>query len=145
VIPQPRNIPISADKYRLVENYEYRWYSKNSSKDFRIIVPEGFIYDGASIPRVVWSISGLRPDGLIRAAACIHDWIYRYSGKVPPASYQFAPDTPGESLVWSDCNESISRDYADRLFRYIMRDAGVAPRRVEMAYYAVWAFGWYSW
>ena len=35
----------------------------------RILIPKGFVYDGASVPRLVWTLSGILPDGLIRAAA----------------------------------------------------------------------------
>ena len=39
-----------------------------------IIVPEGFVYDGASVPRAAWSI--VRPFGRTLRASVIHDWLY---------------------------------------------------------------------
>jgi hypothetical protein len=40
----------------------------------RWTVPDGAILDGASIPRVFWSIVGGPWDGNYRAASVIHDW-----------------------------------------------------------------------
>ncbi len=40
-------------------------------------VPKGFIFDGASIPRLAWSVLGVTPfDPRIIEQACWHDWIY---------------------------------------------------------------------
>lgn len=41
----------------------------------QITVPEGFVTDLASIPRVFWNI--LPPFGAYSAAAVVHDWCYR--------------------------------------------------------------------
>ena len=39
-----------------------------------ITIPEGFIFDGATIPKLAWLIIGppFEPDFIL--AACIHDW-----------------------------------------------------------------------
>src|SRR5215217_6020711 len=39
-----------------------------------VTVPEGFVTDFASIPRVFWS--ALRPDGLYTYPAIVHDYLY---------------------------------------------------------------------
>ena len=42
-----------------------------------IEVPAGFIFDGASIPRIAWTLLGVTPfDNRIIHAAVIHDWLY---------------------------------------------------------------------
>jgi len=41
------------------------------------IIPAGFIFDGASIPRIFWNI--LSPTGYLFLAGLIHDFIYKYS------------------------------------------------------------------
>lgn len=40
----------------------------------RILVPAGFVTDGASIPRIFWSIMG--PFGSYFDAAIVHDYLY---------------------------------------------------------------------
>lgn len=45
-----------------------------------IIIPEGFIFDGASVPKIFHSILG--PTGLLLLGACPHDFGYRYSGLI---------------------------------------------------------------
>ena len=42
-----------------------------------IIVPMDFIYDGASIPRFLWSVVG-HPFGKYAPAAVLHDYLYTY-------------------------------------------------------------------
>lgn len=42
--------------------------------DAIIVVPVGFLYDGASVPRVFWNIVG--PFGRVLRASVIHDWLY---------------------------------------------------------------------
>jgi hypothetical protein len=40
------------------------------------IVPAGFNFDGATIPRCMWSLAGFSPlDRDTLLAACIHDWL----------------------------------------------------------------------
>jgi hypothetical protein len=82
---QPNIIPVSNTLYLLVEDWKYEWeYDSNISAE--ILIPAGFIYDGASIPRIFWSILGVTRDGVHRAASLVHDWIYTYDGRLPDGS-----------------------------------------------------------
>lgn len=47
--------------------------------DHSVVIPPGYVFDGASIPRVAWSIIGapFEPDFVL--AACIHDWYCEHS------------------------------------------------------------------
>mgnify|MGYP001041562264 CR=1 FL=1 len=40
-------------------------------------VPADFVCDGASIPRILWPLSGGPFEGKHRAAALVHDYLYR--------------------------------------------------------------------
>lgn len=143
---QPHNIPIDGKyyglkrwrAYELAEDYSYQW--KKHDKHFRIFIKAGFKYDGASVPRFVWSITGIRPDGLIRAAALIHDWIYVYEGDLPAGSYQILVDDK-----WVNLDGKWTRKNADRIFARIMREAGVKKIRRRAAYRAVRLGGWIAW
>lgn len=138
-IEQPDARPLKRGGYHLNEEYVYQWaYSGRVS---RITVPRGFRWDGASVPRAVWTLSGLQQDGLIRAAALIHDWIYHHDGKLPLGSQQeFEP-----GVGWIDIIGTWTRQDADKLFARMMRDSGIEPRYVRRAYVAVRAFGWILW
>ena len=101
-------------QYRLLKPliYEYRFNGGGLS----IVVPEGFVTDFASIPRIFWAI--LPHDGAYAPAAVVHDYLY--------------------SLRFKGC----SRFLADSIFRDAMARLNVPIwRRVPM-YYAVRAFGW---
>jgi hypothetical protein len=42
-----------------------------------VCIPEGFIFDGASVPRPLWAI--MSPTGLMFIAGMFHDFGYRYN------------------------------------------------------------------
>lgn len=151
---QPDILPVADRLYRLDEDYVYCWtiaagednrFAEPSEVGhqtrYRIIVPAGFTYDGASVPRLLWTLTGIRPDGLIRAAALVHDWLYFYEGRLPPGSFQYL-NAQGQ---WENVIGRWSRRDADRLFGRMLREAGVARRRRRWAYRAVRAFGWIPW
>lgn len=67
--------------FKLIESFEYHVGNENSLEI--IIVPEGFITDFASIPRLFWTLIG-SPAGEYGKAAVIHDYLYstqQYSRK----------------------------------------------------------------
>ena len=133
MLQQPLIIPISPRLYKLVASYSYLWLKDGVQHELGI--RKGFIYDGASVPRALWSLIGLRPDGLVRPAALLHDYLYRFAGDLPAGSYVRSDDGP---LVWS-------REAADRLFARVMREAGVGKWKRRMAYRAVRTFAWRAW
>jgi hypothetical protein len=83
------------------------------------IIPSGFIYDGASIPRLVWGPLGVTPDGLHRAAALIHDYLYM-----------------------NKANFSYTRKEVDDLFLRQMLMLGMPRRRARLMHRGVRLFGW---
>jgi hypothetical protein len=61
---QPKLIPTHDNKYVLLENYKY--------KD--VIVPKGFITNGADVPRLLWNwMPPFKPKFM--AAVVIHDYL----------------------------------------------------------------------
>ena len=139
---QPDIEPLPGDRYRLRRDHLYEWEhtSDGASTRYRLGVPAGFVYDGASVPRLLWTITGYLPDGLQREAALLHDWLYVHEGAPPPPSYRvFAEEG------WEDCPEVWTREAADRLFGRLMREAGVPKLRRRLAYRAVRLWGWLYW
>ena len=94
----------------------------------RMLLPAGFIHDGASIPRFVprWLIDKF---GMHNLAAAAHDYLYRY-GK-----YQ----TEDGGVV------SVSRHTADLIFLEIMRRSGVWRWKRNLMYRAVRHWAWKKW
>ena len=96
-----------------------------------IIMPAGFVTDGASIPRPLWSLIG-SPWGRYGKAAVLHDWLYQSAGK--PVGLAFGVDM----VV-------LQRKYADDVFLQAMEVLGVAPWRRNLMYWGVRTFGWLAW
>lgn len=58
-------------KWRLEENWRYRL-----EQDVEVIIPEGFDFDGASIPRPFWAL--LSPSGVLLIPGLLHDYAYKF-------------------------------------------------------------------
>ncbi|QCD52795.1 DUF1353 domain-containing protein [Campylobacter sp. RM16192] len=83
-----------------------------------VVIPAGFIFDGASVPKLFTNIfpkSGARYD----RAACLHDWLY--------------------------ATQTTSRKEADDLFLQAMKADGVNWITRKTIYRAVRMFGWSAW
>lgn len=86
-----------------------------------VTIKAGFLSDGASIPRVCWSIIGHPYEGYLQAAA-VHDWLYRKGN-----GYDF------------------TRAEADMVLRDLMEDLGYSWAKRWAFWSAVRAGGWRSW
>jgi hypothetical protein len=115
-------INVSRD-YMVTEDYIY------NSGTYRITVFKNFIYDRASIPRVLWVF--IDKDSLGNVAPLIHDLLYRNGGVLP--TNQISP------------YRKFSKEDADRLFLELMAKCGVSKGRRLAAYQAVKKFGKSSW
>jgi hypothetical protein len=91
----------------------------------RIVVPEGFDTDYASVPRIFWSF--YPPDGSYTPAAVIHDALYFYQAR--------SAATPSP----------ITRAQADAVFLEAMAALGVPLLRRRLLYRAVRVGGWLAW
>ena len=137
---QPDLRPIAKNKYQLWKNWSYTWVKDDIIR--RIKIPAGFISDGASVPRGLWTITGITRDGLIRSAALVHDFLYFYGGDLPAGSYQRIGSKDDSNLTWIDLEKIWTRKNADRIFCRIMRECGVSMFKRRMAYRGVRMFGW---
>lgn len=139
-LKQPLIIPVSNRLYELAVSYTYEWELEGYPRQ-RLRVPKGFQFDGASVPRPLWSITGIRPDGLHRAAALVHDYLYEYEGKLPPGSHTYL-DTDGE---WKSIDYRWTRKEADRIFCRLLSEGEVGGLKRRLMYYSVRLFGWLFW
>lgn len=122
--------------FELVADYVYTW--EKGGRQWRLIVPAGYLTDKASVPQIAWSL-GFRPDGAHEGAAILHDFLYEFRGEPPAGSYQVF--IGGE---WWNVPNVWTRPDMDRLFGRMMREAGVSPWRRKLMYAAVRLFGWHS-
>ena len=85
--------------------------------DFTVYtIPDGFVSDGASIPRAAWSAVGGPLSGRYRRAAVLHDYLMSVG----------------------------SHERAHAVFRRAMLADGVDPEQAELFYNAVTAATWWT-
>jgi len=58
-------------QWELADNWTYKL-----NEEVTLVIEKGFVFDGASIPRIFWAI--LSPTGLLLIPGLIHDYGYRY-------------------------------------------------------------------
>ena len=86
---------------------------------YRITVKAGFDFDGASIPRALWSVFGNPLSGKFRIAALVHDVLY--------------------------ASQVLSKEVCDRIFLSLMEVHGVGYLKRVSMYQAVSKFGMDAW
>lgn len=111
-------------KYDVIEHTPYTFktqaeVSYTTNAGVLLTVPIGFITDGASIPKLFWSLIGSPFTGNYRRPSLIHDRLY---------------------IV-----QTTSRGYADRVFLEGMKSEGVSWWKRRTMYYAVRLGGWRPW
>ena len=84
-------------------------------------VPKGFVSDGASIPKALWSIVGSPLDGCPLRAAIVHDWLC------------------------VQANTPRARRFADTCFEWIMEEQMVPRWRRLAMFWAVRLYGVLVW
>lgn len=127
--------------YRLNLPYCYEWEKDGVKR--RLKIAAGFEYDGASAPRFLWTLTGIERDGLQRAAALVHDVLYRLGGALPDGMQEVWSDVAQAWLPVSDAR--WTREDTDQLFCRMLREAGVSVLKRRMMYRGVRSFGWLFW
>ncbi len=77
------------------------------AEDLEIVIPKGFSFDGASIPKVFWAI--LSPVGLLLIPGLVHDYGYRYD-----MLWRVGPGGEVEEY-----RKGAGKDYWDGLFQEV--------------------------
>jgi Protein of unknown function (DUF1353) len=94
------------------------------NQDYDIWVPEGFIYDGASIPSYFWDAVYTPFTPKVMRGALVHDWLY-YTHHVQ--------------------KEPVSRKIADDIFKKALVEDGIESLKATMIYLAVRFWGRFHW
>lgn len=114
VFPKPlKGEYVNKGMWKLLEPFEY------NNPPFKIVIPKGFVSDGASIPKVFWSIIGSPWSGRYARAALPHDYLYY--------------------------TQAISRKKADLEFYRAMKVLRVSFVKRWTMYHAVRTFAWMTW
>ena len=135
---QPDIRPIGAGKYRLLVPWTV--VLAVHGREVTLTIPEGYQNDGASVPRLAWTLSGLRPDGLLRAAALIHDWLCDHKGFIETFDYEEDDIGATDPLRVEVIKVHVNYKEAADVFYQLMRAAGMR-KRAWLAYKAVRWFG----
>lgn len=105
-------------KRRLLTSFEYYVHSKYDN--VVILVPAGFISDGATIPRFLWPIIG-HPWDDYEQAAWLHDYICKHMRR------------------------TYNRKQGEKIMYDAMGALGVSKWKRKTMYRGLRMFGWYCW
>ena len=101
--------------------YETTYIVKENGTKYVFVIPARFEFDGASIPRALWSVVGTPFEPDLERGALLHDYLYR--------------ENP----------ENIGRKMADTIFYETIRADTVGYCRAKTIYAGVRSGGWYAW
>ena len=113
-------------KWEVVEDYFF-WF-----KGHHFFIPKGFVFDGASIPRVFWSV--LSPTGLLLIPGLFHDYGYRWN-----YLWEMLPDGPAKYMP------GAGKGFWDKLFLQIGEQVNGVHFANGVAWLALKVGGWGAW
>ncbi len=123
------NEPLGIKEFILIDSQETTFSLNNEIVTLE--APKGFIWDGATIPRLFWSIIGYYPAGIMLPPSLWHDLIYINKGIL------FNKETNTDIF--------ISRKDCDLLFKEHCVIMGVNPKAANKMYNIIRKFGWIYW
>lgn len=118
----------SVRQWEIIENWHY-----TLPNGTHIIIPTGFVFDGASIPRIMWAI--LSPTGLLFIQGLVHDFAYRYD-------YLWEVAKDGKLRRY---REGRGQKYWDKLFREVGEAVNGVTYIDRISWLALHLFGFMAW
>jgi len=112
---------ISTRKWKLEEDWNY------SINGTMYRVPEGFVFDGASVPK--YFRSWLSPMGVLLIPGLVHDYGYKYAAILTDSAEQHRKDQKQMDVLFRDIAITVN---GFTIINYI-------------AYYALRLGGWFAW
>lgn len=122
-------------RYEVMED----WECDLLGRGFTFIIPKGFIFDGASIPRLFWNM--LSPSGYLFLAGLLHDFIYKYEFAYVFSSIE-SLDGKGRRVIQRWFNQKEADEKFEMLADKICVGAYIFTKT---AYITLRAFGWAAW
>lgn len=132
-LEHPDNEPVNEKIMRLRKDYEFKFVINEHL--FHGMIKAGFLHDGSSIPRLVWTCLGLTPAGISETAALPHDVFYITKGFRKPFKVK-------ELELYAYTR--ISRKVQDELYRRFLIYSGVKKLRANIAYPFLRAGGYFK-
>ncbi len=118
----PHLKPVETDEgYRFELVNDITLTARVDDQDYTYTVPKGYVTDGASIPRAIWSIIGSPYQPQFIRAAIIHDLMCNQYDALPKKS-------------------KIHLITMSELFYHILRHNGVSRLKAKLMYNAVFAY-----
>jgi len=114
---QPVLQPLPPKKQKLMRIYHIDL--KKYGVPLKLKIPTGFIWDGASIPRIFWLTIGGPYHPTFSVAGLVHDYLYR--------------------------RQPILRKAVDRIFYKLLRANGVGYITAKRMYFGVKTGGYFAW
>jgi hypothetical protein len=127
-------------EFELIEPFLYCWQDAASGVLYKMTVPAHYPFDGASVPRICWTLTGLLPTGVHLGAAAVHDYLYQRRGQIRDGEAQHFV-----SGQWQPFNANWTRKQCDQLFLDIMLLAGETRWKAWSMWQAVRLFGGFAW
>ena len=119
-------------QWALVENWHYK-LKLEDGESVEIVIPKGFCFDGASIPRILWAL--LSPIGTLLIPGLIHDYGYRHN---------FLWKVGKNGQIEEFMKNSKRADW-DNLFKNINKDVNAMPLISLLTSWAVSIGGGCAW
>lgn len=138
-LEQPTTQPITSSMSETEGRVEYVFRMRGAT--FRLSIETGYLFDGASIPRLCWTLLGLTPHGAMDGPAIPHDKGYQDQGKFEQGMFQVLV---GDS--WADTDRGMTRNELDNLLQALCLHFKVCGRfKASLVYSAVRCCGWRAW
>jgi hypothetical protein len=106
--------------FRLHEDFHYQLPSGED-----VMVPRGFIFDAASVPRVFWFI--LNPSGVLLIPGLLHDYAYRYRMLIKPdgaIAVKYSTRHEADRMFIDVCRVTNGMDGLDKILSAGLRAFG---------------------
>lgn len=134
VIPLPVKKRWERRRWLLIED----WECTLLGKDYTYIIPAGFVFDGASIPRLFWNI--LSPTGYLFMAGLVHDFVYKHGFLFTYSTLEL--DGVRGRIYREQCTQKEADYKFESLAHKICLDARYSTKA---ALISLRAFGWLTW
>jgi len=118
----------STRKWEMTADWRFVLHDKTE-----IVIPKGFIFDGASVPKLLWAI--LSPVGLLFIPGLIHDYSYKYNCLIQQ-------DDEGNKTLYQN---RAGKWYWDKLFLKTAIQLNGFTFIDLLAWLALTVGGWWTW
>jgi hypothetical protein len=119
-------------KWEITKDWKYAITHEGNTHPTYYVIPKGFVFDGASVPKFGGLRSWLSPMGVLLSGGLVHDWCYKYE------SLKHSGKTKGHT-------EKKTQKWADQLFRDICIDVNGFKIINYLAYFALRIGGFMAW